>query len=252
MLLFVKYKTKHESGNTDMPLASLDDRYGHVADNQGSLGVHPDFDWYKQEMDDGEDVEVHVGWYGPPDEDGVRTRNGGHWLVATGYFETDAGKGMWLKDDADQTESNPDSLRHEYYEWDTLAGGIPYLVGLTDSEGRIAIVESMVSESYDPTVTFVDITQFDWSYRPVIYVSGDILHGFPHHAFLEYTLPDDPDFRFLNARIRNPDNGMEDWIIRNVPLPDATFPRPQVYRMNLQSIADSNPCHHPLRCISGR
>lgn len=233
----VKYKTKHDSGNTGMPLASLDKKYGHVADNQGALGVHPDFDWYKQEMDDGEDVEVHVGWYGPPDSDGNRQRNGGHWLVATGYFACDAGQGVWLKDDADQSVTEPDSLRHEFYEWDTLAGGIPYLSGLTDSDGRVAIVESLVSESYDPNVTFIDISKFDWTYKPLIYVSGDMLEGFSFHAFLEYTLPDHPDFRFLNARIRNPANGMEDWIIKNVPLPPATFLRPQHYRMNLQSIS---------------
>jgi hypothetical protein len=253
----VKYKTKHESGNTGTPLASTDPTYGHVADNQGELGVYPDFDWYKQEMDDGEDVEVQVGWYGPPDGDGIRTRYGGHWLVATGYFACDGGQGVWLKDDTDQSATDPDSLRHEYYEWDTLAGGIPFLVGLTDDAGRIGIVESLVSESYDPNILFTDISQYDWTYKPVIYLAnvrwgaidvpsnsdiGDI--------YFAFECPQLGEFQFLNVRLINPENGLSGWHIRNLPLHPNATPRPIHYMTNVAGLMEPDSMIPPQTVVA--
>lgn len=243
----VKYKTKHASGNTGVPLASLDSRYGHVADNQGSLGVYPDFEWYKKELDDGEDVEVHVGWYDPPDNNGVRMRNGGHWLVATGYFEAEETRGVFLKDDTNQESTNPDDLRHEYFEWDTLPGDIPYLRSLTDEDGRIGIVESLVSESYDPDITFVDLSQYDWTYKPITYLSGDITN-YEFHAWMMFTHPSVPAYQFFNLRGTNPDNGYSEWLVRNFPIVPNATPRPIHYRMDMLGI--SNPSGPPDQVVA--
>lgn len=149
----VKYKTKHDSGNVKDPLASTE-KPNHKADNKGKSGAHPDFDWLKKEINDGEDVEVHVGWYGPPDKKGKRVRHGGHWLVGTGYADLGGKKKVYLKDDDDQAKAK--GQRHKDYTWDTLSNGQPYLKELKDSKGNIAIVESVVSESFDPTMTFDD------------------------------------------------------------------------------------------------
>ena len=222
----VKYQTKHTSGNTGKPLKSLDNRYGHIADNQGMLGKHPDFDWIKDEMDDGEDVEIHVGWYGPPDGTGDRPRTGGHWLVATGYVDTDSVKHLFLKDDDDQAAADPNALRHHVYRWDTLPDGRPFLHGLNDSQGRIGIVESAVSESYEPAVTFRDITRYDWSYKRIVYLSGSIQEGEDQHAWLTFNLPASPDFELLNARLCHPDTAIEVWLLQNIPLPAMTDSMP--------------------------
>ena len=229
----VKYNTKHDSGYPEKPLASENPRFGHTADNQGTHGVHPNFSWYKKEMDDGEDVEVHVGWYGPPDVNGNRLRYGGHWLVATGYWDGGESKGLFLKDDNDQFKMG--GLRHEYYPWDTLTGGIPYLRGLTDSQGRIGVVESMVSESYDPNILFTDVSKYDWSYRPIIYLSGSIIED-PFHAYLTFELPIGSEFNFLNARICSPDTTVDKWLIRNIPLPPTDSDMPVRVKVNLRDI----------------
>ena len=229
----VKYNTKHKSGFPDEPLASENPKYGHIADNQGKLGVNPDFSWYKKEMDDGEDVEVHVGWYDPPDAMGKRKRNGGHWLVGTGYWDGGESKGIFLKDDPGQ--EGVGGMRHEYYEWDTLTGGLPFLRGLTDSHGRVAIVESLVSESYDPNILFTDVSKYDWSYRPIIYLSGGITED-PFHAFLTFELPIGTAFNFLNARICSPDTTVDKWLIQNVPLPPVDSPLPVRLKVNLRDV----------------
>jgi hypothetical protein len=229
----VKYNTRHPSGFPTEPLVSENKKYGHGADNQGMLGVNPDFDWYKKEMDDGEDVEVHVGWYGPPDVNGNRTRTGGHWLVGTGYWDGGEAKGIFLKDDNAQNAAG--GARHEYYEWDTLMGGIPFLRGLTDAQGRIGIVESLVSESFDPNILFTDVSKYDWSYRPIIYLSGSIQED-PYQAWLTLELPVNPSFEFLNARICSPDTSVDLWLVKNIPLPTMGSPLPVRVKLDLSQI----------------
>ena len=148
----VKYKTMHDSGHPKDDLASTKPPH-HTPENKGPQ-QHPDYAWLKSEIDDGEDVEVQIGWYGPPGKDGKRVREGGHWMVAEGYITAGKIKGVYVKHDTNQDGKGGPKM--EYFKWDTLPGGIPYLAGLKDDKGNIAIVESVVSESYDPTVTFDD------------------------------------------------------------------------------------------------
>lgn len=231
----VKYNTKHESGYPDSPLASEVSDYGHFADNQGTEGKNPGFDWFKKEMDDNEDVEIHVGWYDPPDANGKRKRKGGHWLVATGYFDGGESKGIFVKHDVSQ--SKPDSNIQEFFEWDTLVGGWPYLANLTDSEGRIAVVESFVSESYDPNIQFSsNIDEFDFSYHPIEYLEGNFF-DYPFHAWLKFNIPFSAGFNFLNAIICHPDTTKEAWILKNVPLFITDSDLPVRVKMDLSALA---------------
>lgn len=177
----VKYKTKHESGNPEDPLKSTKPPF-HTADNKGAKDVFPDFDWLKKEMDDGEDVEVHVGWYGPPDKNGVRERKGGHWLVASGYSIVKKDKGIYVKDDNDHRKKG--GLRSTYFRWKTLPNtGEPYLEDLKDDKGNIAIVESVVSESFDPTVMFYPgITHVSYPWTEIDLTSVEMKPGYPFLA----------------------------------------------------------------------
>lgn len=148
----VKYKTKHESGNTAEPLKSTKPPF-HTADNKGQKDVYPDFDWLKKEMDDGEDVEIQVGWYGPPNKKGERERLGGHWLVAAGYIKGKTAHGVYVNEDNNQ--KNKGGIRTTYYRWGSdKKTNAPILEGLRDNRKNIAIIESVVSESYDPEIKF--------------------------------------------------------------------------------------------------
>jgi hypothetical protein len=148
----VSYQTILESGNGVAPLPSADSTYGHVAENEGGSGLYPEFSWYRGEMLAGAAVKVLVGWYSVPDANDERERLGGHWLLSTGLFRSDSLLGIWLQDDSNQCD--PLGLRNEYYIWDTLAGNIPFLSGLSDADGNIGIVEAVVSARFDTTVTF--------------------------------------------------------------------------------------------------
>jgi hypothetical protein len=231
----VKYNTKHDSGYPNTPLDSQVPDYGHFADNQGTKGKNPDFSWFKKEMDDGEDVEIHVGWYDPPDATGFRKRNGGHWVVATGYFDGGDAKGIFVKHDISQ--SKPDSNIQEFFKWDTLVGGWPYLENLTDSEGRVGVVESFVSESYDPNIQFfTNIDEFRFSYHPIEYLEGNFF-DYPFHAWLKFDIPFSASFNFLNAIICHQDTTKEAWILKNIPLFITDTDLPVRVKMDLSALA---------------
>ncbi|MEK7255502.1 MAG: hypothetical protein AAB316_12200, partial [Bacteroidota bacterium] len=161
-------------------IASPDTLYGHSADNQNAMAnADPTWDWLVQEMEDDEDVEVEIGYY---DENGVR--QGGHWVTATGVTEVGGVKTLYFKDDTRQTSSG--GMRHECTRWVTDgATGISYFPDLSGSE-YIVVVESVVSESYDPTVEFcpddltldlASIPSGTYEASSVIYVTGTIPSG---------------------------------------------------------------------------
>jgi hypothetical protein len=245
----VKYQTEHESGNGD-PLVSTDPRYGHFAENHGSPGASPTFEWLKSEMDAGEDVEIHVGYYGHPldslqvgdtisenhevvdtliikDEDGmpidtiIRTqdttqveRQGGHWYVGSGYFSGLGARGIWVKEDTQQ-----DSLggtRQVFFKWKEDDGGYPFLEGLGPEYG--GHVESVVSESYDPDVKFNDLTDYNFGYHPIDYLSAGT-QDYPFDAYFSFIPPDITDFEFLNVGASLPGSTELIWVIKNAPIP---------------------------------
>jgi hypothetical protein len=161
-------------------IASPDTLYGHSADNQNpSANADPEWDWLVQEMEDDEDVEVEIGYY---DENGVR--QGGHWITATGVTEVGGVRSLYFKDDTKQLKKG--GMRHQCTRWVTDGGtGISYFPDLS-GEDYITVVETVVSESYDPTVTFCPddrtldmdpIPSGTYSASSAIYVSGTIAAG---------------------------------------------------------------------------
>lgn len=193
---------------TDATIASPDSTYGHTAENKGSTTANkpPTWEFLKSEMEKGEDVEILFGWY-----DSLGTRHGGHWPVVTGYGETPAGKkGIYIKDD-----SNQDSLggtSQTFLEWHT-DGDWSRLVGY-DGQNNVCWVESIVSESYDPTVTFgvlgMSLELFDWT-DPSLPLN-------PLSGAFSFTFPPSPDVRFVNVLANLPDS-TPFWLVRNVLLP---------------------------------
>jgi predicted RNA methylase len=136
----------------DSAIASPNPAYGHKAENKAtdlSNPKPPTWEFLMSEMQDGEDVEILFGWY---DING--NRHGGHWITVTGIIQVGEFKGITFKDDENQSDST--GTRQKFVQW-----------GQQDEWGRLigfqgpnsyCWVESIVSESYDSTVTFPQIT----------------------------------------------------------------------------------------------
>jgi hypothetical protein len=120
--------------------------FGHKGDNKATASrVSPTWDWLFAEMQHGEDVELEYGIY---DSTG---RHGGHWVTVTGVVNLgDSIRRMWIKDDGNQDSAG--GTRERPVEWDT-ARGWAYVKGISTG-AKTRYVESIVSESYDSTITF--------------------------------------------------------------------------------------------------
>ncbi len=131
----------------DSSIKSPNNKYNHEAKNhnQGNK-TPPTWDWLKREMENGEDVEIMFGWY-----DASGNRHGGHWVTVTGVSEVKGAKGLYFKDDS--TQDGGGGTREQFVNWVEDTSGWPKLIGLNIA-GYYAWVESVVSESYDPTVEF--------------------------------------------------------------------------------------------------
>lgn len=143
--IHVKYQSWWES---DSSISSPNEEYGHYAENKSdSIGKTkpPTFEFLKSEVKKGEDVEILFGWY-----DHGTERHGGHWITVTGFFDSDSLKGIYFKDDGDQKDST--GVRETFIEWQNKKGW-GKLVGF-DGPNNHCWVESVVSESYDESITF--------------------------------------------------------------------------------------------------
>lgn len=147
--IHVKYQSWF---NNDSVIASPDTLSGHVAHNMSdSIGKQkpPTWEFLKSEIDKGEDVEILFGWY-----DHGTVRHGGHWVTVTGVLETDTLKGIFIKDDGDQAAAG--GTRESYHVWQPQ-GDWSRLAGY-DGPNNYCWVESVVSESYDSTITHTGTT----------------------------------------------------------------------------------------------
>ncbi|NJK85728.1 MAG: T9SS type A sorting domain-containing protein [Bacteroidales bacterium] len=154
--IHVKYQSWY---NQDSVIPSPDSVSGHVAHNM-SDSIHkqkpPTWEFLKSEINKGEDVEILFGWY-----DHSTVRHGGHWVTVTGVVETDSLKGIYLKDDWNQADTG--GTRESYLIWQKNSiDDWSRLVGY-DGPNNYCWVESIVSESYDSTITHepVDTTGND-------------------------------------------------------------------------------------------
>jgi len=131
---------------------------GNVSSTSGNSSAHdhdagdadyPTREFLESEAAHGEDIEIGGGYYGL-DGDGNLVRNGGHVVVVTGVGSINGVPFITVKDDGVQehaggTTQTPSGI-------DVLPGGIMHLPGL-DSDDEVFIVESVICESYDPSVT---------------------------------------------------------------------------------------------------
>ena len=181
-----KYKlpihVKFQNDNMDTSdIASPDTLYGHVAENKNdSAFAKPTWDWLYAEMEAGEDVELQFGRY-----DSTGARINGHFITITGVVEIGGKKRIYYKDDTDQW--NKGGMRHQCATWNAIDSlqGKTYLPELS-SENRNVVVEGVVSESYDPSITFcpddmtldqASIPSGTYTASDTIYISGTIESG---------------------------------------------------------------------------
>ncbi|TAL68720.1 MAG: T9SS type A sorting domain-containing protein [Bacteroidetes bacterium] len=129
----------------DSTIKSPNNKYNNEAKNHNTGNkTPPTWEWLKQEMNDGEDVEILFGWY---DASGVR--HGGHWVTVTGISEVKSARGLYFKDDKNQKDTG--RTREQFVNWVSGNGGWSRFTGLNVA-GYYPWIESVVSESYDSTI----------------------------------------------------------------------------------------------------
>lgn len=192
----------------DSTIKSPNNVYGHKARNYNKGNkTPPTWEWLKQEMANGEDVEILFGWY---DKDG--NRNGGHWITVTGISEVKGAKGLYFKDDSSQAGKG--GTREQFVNWVEHTSGWSRLTGLNVA-GYYPWVESIVSESYDPTV------EFDVKLQGINTLSFfDIFSEFPDvkKGEVEFIVEPSNEFRVLNAWLGSTKTTDLFWVCRNILL----------------------------------
>ncbi|MDX1479247.1 MAG: hypothetical protein R3301_16140, partial [Saprospiraceae bacterium] len=238
----VKYQVHTPYPGFKPIIASPDSTYGHAAENETEPGGWPDFDWICNELKEGEDLEMVMTYW--CDSAGVLVQSTSHAVVLTGYFKF--GNDRWLTWKHDTDQSGPGGMVEEYGRWAIDTAGYPYLSEMSETGGCIAYVGSVVSESYDSTILFEDITAYGFKYRPIAYLPGSVHDDYPYHAWLTFTLPFNADFKFLNVIVCNPQTGGREWLLRNVPLPDTMTPMPVRVKMDLGPLVTGDSLPDPI------
>lgn len=179
----------------------------HSAENKvGSTGK-PDFDWIKSEMEHGEDVELLYGWY-----DAEGNRVGAHWVTLSGIVDRGNVKGLYFKDDIDQSKAG--GTREIFVDWVENDEGYSQLVGL-EYQDLTARVESAVSESYDPTIQFFSRGLSLLRLRPF----GGTNFGFQNKALVQTTALPSEQPLYLNLYGLNTMSNDMRWLIKNQFIP---------------------------------
>lgn len=195
----------------DSTIKSPNSSYGHEAKNYNTGNeTPPTWDWLKQEMENGEDVEILFGWY---DSSGVR--HGGHWITVTGISEVKGAKGLYFKDDTAQHRYG--GTREQFVNWvEDGSWNWPELTGL-NAGGYYALVESVVSESYDPTIEF-DVKLGGINTLTFFDMFGETDFADVKKGEVEFIVEPSNDFRVLNAWLGSTKTTDLFWAIRNVVL----------------------------------
>ncbi|MGE3799427.1 MAG: FlgD immunoglobulin-like domain containing protein [Candidatus Kapaibacterium sp.] len=206
----VKFQSKWFRKDTNV--ASPDTTYRHEGRNDnGSDNAWPTWDYFWGEMNHGEDVEILFGWY-----DSTGTRRGGHWVVASGAINLNGQvRRLWVKDDKRQRDSG--GTRQQLLTWDTTAQGIPVLRGWANTTRELRI-ESVVSESYDSTITFPNAPTEGIRFSQFNFVEP---FNVPRSPLGKMTWTTEPGnrTRFLNVYARKTLDDPPVWLVRNMVLP---------------------------------
>lgn len=240
----VKYQVHTPYPGFKPIIESPDSTFGHAAENKTTPGGWPDYDWIINELEKGEDVEMGITYW--CDSSGVLVQRTSHAVNLTGYFKF--GNDRWLVWKHDINQDGPGGTCEEYGRWGVDEAGYPFLSEMSESDsGCIAYVGDVVSESYDSTVTFEDVTGYNWKYRPIEYLPGSAQEGYPFHAWLTFRLPFFlSETQFLNVIVCNPETGEGEWVLQNVPLPDDTDEIPVRIKMDLGGISVGGSLPDPI------
>jgi len=214
----IKVKFQSSWFKKDSNIASPNNKYKHFAENKNKTNyAHPEWEWLVQEMKHGEDVELLFGYY-----DSNGNRRGGHWVTITGVIESGGEKRIWVKDDILQndagfgkTNDNRDSTGEELIPWGYNKAGIPILrrFGFDDWQLR---VESLVSESYDSTVSF-DPPKTNLKIN-FLEPGSDPFDYPPYGGYISDIYPPNDTLYYRNILLKNPENDSIDWAVRNWPI----------------------------------
>lgn len=180
----VKYQSVYTDADYDSPIPD----YGHVVknENRGEGGIDPE--WIFGELCEGEDVEALIDCYLLDEEgkvvtnpDGTTFLAGSHCVTVTGMYRVGDVWGMTYKDDPLQDKQDPQALRQGFtwLENDTAPGKewryvlqdqtreAIQVVTVTNDDGTTSMdtlrytvrcfLGDVVSESFDPDVTFTDV-----------------------------------------------------------------------------------------------
>ncbi|HMQ05706.1 MAG TPA: hypothetical protein PKC30_00325 [Saprospiraceae bacterium] len=244
--IHVKYQTHTPYPSFTPTIPSFDTTYGHFARNEtGPTGI-PDFDWICSELDKGEDLEMIITYW--CDSLGMTTdgrdttflvQSTSHSIVLTGYFKIGDHRYLVWKHDIDQ--SGPGGTIEEFGTWCVDSVGYPYLKELSETPGCIAYLGAVISESYDPDVTFESVIPYEWGYNPFNSPPGVERDSF--EAYITFILQAHSQFRFLNIKVCHPVTGEEIWILKNIPLPPNSTDIPVRIKVDLRELAagDSLP-----------
>lgn len=153
----VKFQSEYIKQDS-LQLSSPDPRYGHTAKNNSvdlpgdaASGPTVSSDYLIQEMKDSEDVEMNIGWF-----DSTGHWRYGHSAVVTGVYKINGQTKFVVKHDQDQMHAG--GLIQETITFDTsevVTTRTPEWDYFDPRYGPMkGYLTTIVSESYDPTVTF--------------------------------------------------------------------------------------------------
>jgi hypothetical protein len=151
----VKYQSVNYSGDIESTSGLTK-----AEDKGANMGDWPKKDWLVSEAADSEDVELCGAYYYKDGNDWVRA--GGHTVAVTRVTTTDGKTQVHFKHDRTQETADPNGVVEEDSPITEVPGGALRLPTLDEPYTPVAggpefkarfYVESVLSESYDPTVT---------------------------------------------------------------------------------------------------
>lgn len=200
----VKFQVKNLNSDVNSPGKIEND-----AINKGD-GSSPKWEFLKNEMKDEEDVEVFLEYhklYGGNDY-----ILGRHVVTASGVGEAAGNKYFWYKDDKYQNKAG--GTREVQNTWDTIVNNTPVLksdIYINGDTIWYTSIFSVVSESYDSTVTFKEkgVIQRTWDGLKFF---GRLLSG------SEVVESSYNGVKYMNIVAHQSPSAPLQWIVRNYPI----------------------------------
>lgn len=170
--IHVKFQTSGHSNQLAGGVLSPDNRYNHSASNQTDIpitsqnltGVDPA--WIRSEMAHGETVILNCVFL--RDSAGVKKKYvRAHSMIVSGATVSGSRESIRVKDDKNQKEAGGMRQRAANYHSDTAFEGMLRLPEL-DEEGLQCYINSAVSMSYDSTIKFEELFDYQGNFSDLM------------------------------------------------------------------------------------